>query len=61
MCGRPIGYVGRAIQFATGCKFVSKCSGTDLQKTLMSLPTTKWYLALGVLLIAIEVAAVVLT
>jgi hypothetical protein len=52
MCGATIGYVGRAIQFAIGCRLFSGCSGTSFQKTLMSLPTTRWWWAMMMLLLA---------
>ena len=61
MCGAQIGYVGRAIQFAIGCRLFSGCSGTSFQKTLMSLPTTRWWWAMGLVMLAVEVAVVVFT
>lgn len=59
MCGAPIGYVGRSLQFLAGCGKLNRCRGSDFHKMLMNLPTARWYVAvLGAVLLLIVVATV---
>ena len=50
VCRAPLGYIGRSIQWAIGCRFVGGCRSNDFERHLMSLPTTSWYVAIFALI-----------
>lgn len=45
-CGAYIGYVGRGIQNAIGCRMVAGCHGSEFDRALMNTPTKRWWVAL---------------
>lgn len=43
LCGANIGLLGRVFRSVAGCSMYRGCRGTDFQRHLNSLPTTRWW------------------